>query len=799
MAEVAALGLKVEGIEGVERATEALGGFTKASESAEKASTKVGQEADKAGKQTSKAGTNLAKAGRDAERGSKDVDKLKKSFDETGKSASNLRGVIAGTFLGLSIAGSISKVISETRNAEQEQAQLAAALTSTGNAAGYSRDQLNDMAASMSSASMLSSGEINQAQTSLLAFTGIAGEQFTEALQAAIDMSARTGMSVVSAAETIGRALDVPSQGLSALSRQGFRFTEEQKRLAEQFEATGRTAEAQGIILGALQESYGGAARAARDTFGGALTGLQNTLNDLMSGSDGSLDGATEAINDLSRTLASDEVRQAFADFVGLVVGAVEALAKLAAASRNGIPGIVANLEARVGSSSDPAAEIKKLQAEIKETEEAQKRAGSVNNWIFQKGIDYRKGRISELQGEIEAINDSLYGAIGDWESAYGEAVKDMPAVTVTGGGAKSKPTVGGRRTSAENKADAQAAMQNARAIDALAESYYLAGITGEEFAVAQAKLSLNNQATEDQIKTIEALARANFRVVESQKERQKFGETAQDADRFILGDTDPLSGGAFDDQIARYEAEAVRENERYAQQLERLTLARELQIATIRSYDELEQEAARQNAARLEQINQAKTSVMLQGASQGFGALADILRASQGEQSGIYRAMFAVSKAFAVADATMNAYTAISKAWASAPFPANLAAVAATTPQVLAVVSAVQGTGLKGMAHSGIDSVPESGTWLLEKGERVTTANTSAKLDAVLSRIDSRQRGGGTVINIIENKDKAGQTESRTNDYGEEETDIFVSDIYGGGKRAQAMQDVYGLRRVGT
>jgi len=39
-------------------------------------------------------------------------------------------------------------------------------------------------------------------------------------------------------------------------------------------------------------------------------------------------------------------------------------------------------------------------------------------------------------------------------------------------------------------------------------------------------------------------------------------------------------------------------------------------------------------------------------------------------------------------------------------------------------------------MAHDGIDAVPERGTWLLQKGERVTTAATSAKLDPALELV---------------------------------------------------------------
>jgi hypothetical protein len=56
-------------------------------------------------------------------------------------------------------------------------------------------------------------------------------------------------------------------------------------------------------------------------------------------------------------------------------------------------------------------------------------------------------------------------------------------------------------------------------------------------------------------------------------------------------------------------------------------------------------------------------------------------------------------------------------------------------------------GSALQGQAHDGIDSVPETGTWLLQKGERVTTAKTSAKLDATLDRVANQSTGGGDLF----------------------------------------------------
>lgn len=74
---------------------------------------------------------------------------------------------------------------------------------------------------------------------------------------------------------------------------------------------------------------------------------------------------------------------------------------------------------------------------------------------------------------------------------------------------------------------------------------------------------------------------------------------------------------------------------------------------------------------------------------------------------------------------------------------PAAMAAAAAITEPMVAAISAAS---LSGMAHDGIDAVPETGTWLLQKGERVTTAATSAKLDATLDRVANQSTDGGTI-----------------------------------------------------
>lgn len=233
----------------------------------------------------------------------------------------SLRNTVVGALAGaISVAGMVSaigRVRTETIAAEQEQKQLAAALQSTGQAAGWSQEQLNAMADSLAKSSNFSAGELNQAQARLLSYSGIVGQTFPRAMQAVADMSARMGTSVTASAESIGRALDIPSAGLTALTQQGFRFTDAQKNMVVQLERTGRVAEAQAIILQALEGSYGGAAAAARDSLGGALTAVSETINGLLTADSASVPELRDSIEGLNDTLSSEAVRTAVQSLVG--------------------------------------------------------------------------------------------------------------------------------------------------------------------------------------------------------------------------------------------------------------------------------------------------------------------------------------------------------------------------------------------------------------------------------------------------------------------------------------------------
>ncbi|WP_227542831.1 tape measure protein [Moraxella catarrhalis] len=166
---------------------------------------------------------------------------------------------------------------------------------------------------------------------------------------------------------------------------------------------------------------------------------------------------------------------------------------------------------------------------------------------------------------------------------------------------------------------------------------------------------------------------------------------------------------------------------------------------------DALTQIAQEGVAARIaidEAYQDAKRTLILSQSENIFESLASITKDSLGEQSKAYRAMFAIEKGFAIARSIMAIQTALANASASGPFPANLGMMATVASQTANIISAIKSVVMPvGQAHDGIMSVPKSGTWNLEKGERVLPRHTAQALD---KKLDGMQNGNaGQVINV--------------------------------------------------
>lgn len=151
-------------------------------------------------------------------------------------------------------------------------------------------------------------------------------------------------------------------------------------------------------------------------------------------------------------------------------------------------------------------------------------------------------------------------------------------------------------------------------------------------------------------------------------------------------------------------------------------------------------------------ELNTQLYSSNLSAMSSVFGSMGDLIKGYAGESSDAYIAMVAIQKSANLASVIMNGYTAISAAWASAPFPYNLPAVGMATAQTGVLQAALQAftPSITGMAHNGIDSIPKEGTWLLDGGERVLNPQQNKDLTNYLSQ--AQNSSGQSQVNLNPN-----------------------------------------------
>lgn len=151
------------------------------------------------------------------------------------------------------------------------------------------------------------------------------------------------------------------------------------------------------------------------------------------------------------------------------------------------------------------------------------------------------------------------------------------------------------------------------------------------------------------------------------------------------------------------------------------------------------------QLAKRQEQIQFASTKTMLSIFSEFTSGSMELLSAMGEEGSAVYKAMFLVNKAAAVANAIVSAHVAAAKAREIGPQFGGEAFAQTTLALGYANAAMIASTTIAGMAHDGIDFIPSDGTWLLQKGERVVDSRTNADLKSFLSaKSDSGEFAGG-------------------------------------------------------
>jgi len=198
-----------------------------------------------------------------------------RKFQKLGRSMS--------TAISLPVAAIVAKSVQAFDKQAQAIAQVEAGLKSTNGVAGHTIETLKDMASGLQEITTYGDEDILSSVTAqLLTFTNVTNEQFPRAQKAILDLSARLGTDLKSAALQVGKALNDPVLGVTALARSGIQFSESQKKLIKSLVETNRTAEAQSIILKELENQFGGSAEAAAKAGLGPIKQFQNSLGDMM-------------------------------------------------------------------------------------------------------------------------------------------------------------------------------------------------------------------------------------------------------------------------------------------------------------------------------------------------------------------------------------------------------------------------------------------------------------------------------------------------------------------------------------
>lgn len=216
----------------------------------------------------------LTSLDKDMQAANRSIGKLEKNSSKLGgalKSSLKVGAAAAGTAIGAGLAVSLKTAITEARDAAKVTRQTEAVLKSTGGTAGVTAKEVGNLANAISNKTAVDDEAIQSAGNLLLTFkeirneTGKGNDIFSQTTRAVVDMSAAMGQDLKSSAIQVGKALNDPLKGLSALSRVGIQFTEQQKAQIEAMVESGNKMKAQKVILAELQSQFGGSAAAQAD------------------------------------------------------------------------------------------------------------------------------------------------------------------------------------------------------------------------------------------------------------------------------------------------------------------------------------------------------------------------------------------------------------------------------------------------------------------------------------------------------------------------------------------------------
>lgn len=192
--------------------------------------------------------------------------RTKAGFIGVGKSAA---GAAVGLLGAYGLVEGVRQLYGAYRDSEKVGRQTEAVIKSTGGEANVTADHVAGLADKFSHLAAADDEMVQSGENVLLTFTNVRNEVgkgnnvFDQATLAVLNMSVALDQDMKSGAIQLGKALNDPIKGITALSRVGVSFTEETKERITALVEEGKTLQAQKIILKEINKEFGGSAKAA--------------------------------------------------------------------------------------------------------------------------------------------------------------------------------------------------------------------------------------------------------------------------------------------------------------------------------------------------------------------------------------------------------------------------------------------------------------------------------------------------------------------------------------------------------
>jgi lambda family phage tail tape measure protein len=249
----------------------------------------VGDEGDKSLNKIAAAGKPASSALKAIDAASRDLDGQFGSLTtRLGPAAAALRAlgpVGVGVAVGLgAIAGVIAAGLPQFAEAERMALRLEQVLRATGHASGLTAREIRTLADETERATFATAEEVQEAAAVLATFRSVQGDTFRQTLVLAQDLSAVFGQSLTSSVTQLGKALEDPIQGISALRRVGVSFSATQREMIEGMVRAGDIASAQRLILETLAKQVGGAGAAEASGLAGAFDRAKDAVGNFLEG-----------------------------------------------------------------------------------------------------------------------------------------------------------------------------------------------------------------------------------------------------------------------------------------------------------------------------------------------------------------------------------------------------------------------------------------------------------------------------------------------------------------------------------